>query len=123
MIERGCLVGDGVVLGKNARLGPFERVSRRKGDVVNATEGLATEEDEDSEDEWEEVEKRERRLLGAACVSLHYVLTLDNPMKIRKTLPPSWVKVQMALYGRKALRRTMRTQTKSNASTTRDSCA
>ncbi|EKM55374.1 uncharacterized protein PHACADRAFT_120708 [Phanerochaete carnosa HHB-10118-sp] len=46
-IERGCLVGDGVILGKGARLRSFERVSRRRGDT----------EDEESDEEWEEVEK------------------------------------------------------------------
>ncbi|KAI0693273.1 nucleotide-diphospho-sugar transferase [Cytidiella melzeri] len=61
-IERGSLVGDGVVLGKNARLGPFERVSRRKKDMERgATEG---DEDEDSEDEWEEIEKHQENAPG-----------------------------------------------------------
>lgn len=46
-IERGCLIGDGVVLGKGARLAPFERVSRRRGNS----------EDEESDEEWEEVEQ------------------------------------------------------------------
>ena len=46
-VERGCLVGDGVTLGRGARLGAFERVSRRRGST----------EDEESDEEWEEVEK------------------------------------------------------------------
>lgn len=60
-IERGSLVGDGVILGKNAKLGPFERVSRRKAEVLQelGADGEELEEDDDSEDEWEEVEKRE----------------------------------------------------------------
>lgn len=44
---QGCLVGDGVVLGKNARLGPFERVSRRQEDL----------EEGESDEEWEEIEQ------------------------------------------------------------------
>lgn len=48
-IERGCLVGDGVTLGKGARLGAFERVSRRRGNT----------EDEESDEEWAEVEQNQ----------------------------------------------------------------
>jgi translation initiation factor eIF-2B subunit epsilon len=46
-IKRGALVGDGVILGKGAHLRPFERVSRKRGQS----------EDEESDDEWEEVEQ------------------------------------------------------------------
>ncbi|KAI0082729.1 hypothetical protein K474DRAFT_1654876 [Panus rudis PR-1116 ss-1] len=51
IIARGCLVADGVVLGKNARLGEFERVSRKR------EEGEEDEEEEETDDEdseWEE---------------------------------------------------------------------
>ena len=51
-IARGCLVGDGVILGAQARLGEFDRVSKRKdeGDEDEDDE----EEDEDEEDEESE---------------------------------------------------------------------
>ncbi|KIP09509.1 hypothetical protein PHLGIDRAFT_102716 [Phlebiopsis gigantea 11061_1 CR5-6] len=48
-IARGSLVGDGVTLGTGARLGPFERVSRRRSQA----------EDEESDEEWEEVEQNQ----------------------------------------------------------------
>ncbi|KAF7793053.1 hypothetical protein EIP86_004158 [Pleurotus ostreatoroseus] len=52
-LERGCLVGDGVVLGKNVHLAPFSRVSRRR-DLLSVDEG------EESEEEWDEIEQSER---------------------------------------------------------------
>ncbi|KAI0341739.1 nucleotide-diphospho-sugar transferase [Trametopsis cervina] len=55
-VERGSLVGDRVVLGSNARLGPFERVSRRKVDIAREVEA---DEDDDSEDEWEQIEQHQ----------------------------------------------------------------
>ncbi|KAI0818545.1 nucleotide-diphospho-sugar transferase [Irpex lacteus] len=63
-IERGSLVGDGVILGKNAKLGPFERVSRRKAEVLQelGADGEELEEDDDSEDEWEEVENHQENV-------------------------------------------------------------
>lgn len=54
------MVGDGVVLGKQARLGEFDRVSRRKGEDEEDDEEDEEEEDEESEDsELEEAESRE----------------------------------------------------------------
>ncbi|EPT06121.1 hypothetical protein FOMPIDRAFT_1044583 [Fomitopsis schrenkii] len=50
-VRTGCLVADGVVLGKNARLARFDRVSRRR-DLVD---GESTDGEED-EEEWEMVE-------------------------------------------------------------------
>lgn len=45
IIKKGCLVADGVVVGPNAILQEFERVSKRKV----AASGEAGDEDEDSE--------------------------------------------------------------------------
>ncbi|KDQ60712.1 hypothetical protein JAAARDRAFT_190866 [Jaapia argillacea MUCL 33604] len=56
-IERGCLVADGVALGPEARLGPFERVSKKREPKRDKKAGLdEDEEDEDEDSEWEEVE-------------------------------------------------------------------
>ena len=52
-IRTGCLIADGVILGKNARLARFDRVSRRR-DLVD---GESTDGEED-EEEWEMVEAR-----------------------------------------------------------------
>ena len=52
-VRTGCLIADGVVLGKNARLARFDRVSRRR-DLVD---GESTDGEED-EEEWEMVEAR-----------------------------------------------------------------
>ena len=63
-VERGCLIGDGVVIGPDARLQPFDRLSRRLQDVdedgdeerdESETEG-ESEENEDDEDEDDEEE-------------------------------------------------------------------
>lgn len=53
IVRTGCLIADGVVLGKNARLVRFDRVSRRR-DLVD---GESTDGEED-EEEWEMVEAR-----------------------------------------------------------------
>ena len=53
-IERGCLVADGVVLGKNARLGPFDRVSKKREIEGKATKGKEHEDEDDDEEEEEE---------------------------------------------------------------------
>ncbi|TFY52333.1 hypothetical protein EVJ58_g10077 [Rhodofomes roseus] len=50
-VRTGCLIADGVVLGKNARLARFDRVSRRRYLV----DGESTDGEED-EEEWEVVE-------------------------------------------------------------------
>lgn len=58
-IESGCLVGDGVILGNSARLGKFERISKRREiteEVDDEENENEIEEDEDSE--LEEVEAR-----------------------------------------------------------------
>ncbi|KIM62417.1 hypothetical protein SCLCIDRAFT_119402 [Scleroderma citrinum Foug A] len=47
-VERGCLVGDGVVVGPGARLLPFDRLSRRLQDVEES--------DQDSGDDEKEVD-------------------------------------------------------------------
>ncbi|CAL1704887.1 unnamed protein product [Somion occarium] len=58
-VARGCLIGDDVILGKNAKLGEFERVSRRR-DEGEADESDKEDEDEQSEDsELEEAEARQ----------------------------------------------------------------
>lgn len=51
-VERGCLIADRVVVGPQARLEPFERLSRRRKDAEEADE----EEDEDGEDGDDEAE-------------------------------------------------------------------
>ena len=51
-IARGCLVGDGVILGAQARLGEFDRVSKRRDEGDEDEDG--EEEDEDEEDEESE---------------------------------------------------------------------
>ena len=67
-VERGCLVGDGVVVGPGARLLPFDRLSRRLQDVEESdrdedseacegeSESEANDEDEDEDGEEEEEE-------------------------------------------------------------------
>ncbi|KAI6117666.1 nucleotide-diphospho-sugar transferase [Pisolithus croceorrhizus] len=58
-IEKGCLLADGVVIGPQARLQPFERLSRRHlGTEHNEEdEGEEDDEDEDDEDEDEDVDE------------------------------------------------------------------
>jgi len=51
-VSRGCLIGDGVVLGPGSTLKPFERLSVKRSDHAKVEEG-----DEDSD--LEEVEARE----------------------------------------------------------------
>lgn len=51
-VERGCLISDGVILGPEAKLRPFERVSKRR-DTEGSNDG-DEEEEEESEDEDEE---------------------------------------------------------------------
>lgn len=52
-VERGCLVGDGVVIGPNASLREFERLSV----PWTKTEGEASDDDEDSDVEEMEASK------------------------------------------------------------------
>ncbi|KAH9934642.1 nucleotide-diphospho-sugar transferase [Fomitopsis serialis] len=59
-VRTGCLIADGVVLGKNARLARFDRISRRR-DLVD---GESTDGEED-EEEWEMVEARTNICLGS----------------------------------------------------------
>ncbi|PPQ75415.1 hypothetical protein CVT24_012981 [Panaeolus cyanescens] len=56
-IPKGCLIADGVVIGPNAKLEPFERLSARRASVVVA-EATAEENDADEDDDSdiEEVE-------------------------------------------------------------------
>ncbi|PCH38105.1 nucleotide-diphospho-sugar transferase [Wolfiporia cocos MD-104 SS10] len=49
-IRAGCLIADGVVLGKNARLEKFARVSQKRAELA------ASDADEEDEEEWEAVE-------------------------------------------------------------------
>ena len=122
MIERGSLVGDGVILGENARLGPFERVSRRKQDVLQelGEDGEDLEDDEDSEDEWENAEKRKSHLIILVVRSV-VILIFSWKLKIKKTHLVSWAKAQMRSFGPKALPKMMKTRMKLNASITSDS--
>lgn len=69
VVRPGCLVGDGVVLGRGARLGRCERVSVRRVESRDGEEGG----DEESDEEWEEVEARE--YLGDGMLSGCRVLT------------------------------------------------
>jgi len=57
-VERGCLVGDGVVVGPGARLLPFERLSRRLQDVEDSDpdEGESEENDDEEDEDGEEDE-------------------------------------------------------------------
>ena len=111
MIERGSLVGDGVILGENARLGPFERVSRRKQDVLQelGEDGEDLEDDEDSEDEWENAEKRKSHLMILVVRSV-VILIFSWKLKIKKTHLVSWEKAQMRSFGPKALPKMMKTR-------------
>lgn len=55
-MPRGCLIADGVVIGPNLTLKPFDRLSKRK--VVDTVQGGNNEDDEDDDDDsdLEEVE-------------------------------------------------------------------
>ncbi|KAL4068016.1 nucleotide-diphospho-sugar transferase [Scleroderma yunnanense] len=56
-VERGCLVGDGVVVGPQAHLLPFERLSRRLQDEKDDDEG--DEDDSEGEGKSEESDDKE----------------------------------------------------------------
>ncbi|KIK99306.1 hypothetical protein PAXRUDRAFT_822932 [Paxillus rubicundulus Ve08.2h10] len=51
-VERGCLIADGVIVGPQARLEPFQRLSRRRQDAEDDDdEGDEDDEDDETEDE------------------------------------------------------------------------
>ncbi|KAL6305413.1 nucleotide-diphospho-sugar transferase [Sparassis latifolia] len=54
-VRAGCLVGDGVVLGRGAKLERFERLSRKREKIARAD----ADEDEDGDDEGEDSELEE----------------------------------------------------------------
>jgi NDP-sugar pyrophosphorylase family protein len=65
-VPRGCLIGDGVVLGKGAHLRPFERVSVKDAEAPGAAE--------DSDDEEEELDDAGR---GRPRASAHCSLLMN----------------------------------------------
>lgn len=72
-VPAGCLIADGVVIGEDAKLRRFERVSRRKETLRAETNGVngtkeddgsdADDEDDDDIEEWEEIEASTFRFL------------------------------------------------------------
>jgi translation initiation factor eIF-2B subunit epsilon len=57
-VEKGCLIGDGVIIGPQAVLLPFERLSKRtKTDDTDEDEGSDEDEDEDEDEDDEEDEE------------------------------------------------------------------
>lgn len=56
-VERGCLIADGVVVGPQARLAPFSRLSKRRledDEDNNADQEQEDEEDEEGDDEGDD---------------------------------------------------------------------
>jgi translation initiation factor eIF-2B subunit epsilon len=60
-VERGCLVGDGVVVGPQATLEPFERLSKMREKGSNAK---SSDEEDGYDSELEEAEASKLSLLA-----------------------------------------------------------
>ncbi|KAI0724098.1 nucleotide-diphospho-sugar transferase [Fomitopsis betulina] len=74
IVRTGCLIADGVVLGKNARLVRFDRVSRRR-DLVD---GESTDGEED-EEEWEMVEAHQDSITSVLGEGSNAVVWPQSP--------------------------------------------
>ncbi|KAH9946000.1 nucleotide-diphospho-sugar transferase [Epithele typhae] len=59
-VPKGCLIADGVVLGANAKLRTFERVSKRRQAVAAAASGDEADDEEDDDSDLEEAEAQQK---------------------------------------------------------------
>jgi translation initiation factor eIF-2B subunit epsilon len=55
-ISPGCLIGDGVIVGPNAKLEPFERLSKRRGTPSEAANESDRDDEDDEDSELEDLE-------------------------------------------------------------------
>ena len=54
-VPLGCLIAEGVVIGPDAMLGPYERLSAKRNEIIGAEDGI----DENDDSDIEEVEASE----------------------------------------------------------------